>query len=230
VTELVFSLLRPYYHLWYVPAVVLMTLGLKALLRRFPATAVLIPALSIGIAYALLRFYFYHDLQKHYPTLFQVFIIIRKYHPDFFYFFLLGFILRADSWRPPPIFIGLLILMGVCMRVYLYEVLPLLLPGHSFWGFFRFPDFFLLKTALILFLPHLLSVDLGPVVRWLGANSLPVYLYHPLFIFLGKELAAGAGVNPYFYTLPLLLIFPPIIYLGTRIKWVNRILFGAVHG
>lgn len=225
--DLAYSLARPFWHLWYAPALVLMVLALKGLLRRFSPETVLVAALVFGIACGVARFYFYHPFRLEYPAAFKVYAAFRKYHPDFFYFLVPGFCMRNCGLRAPGSVVALLLLAGTCLRIYLHGLLPGILAGHSFWGFFRFPDFFVLNTGLALLVLRLLDLETGRITKWLGENSMGLYLYHPLFLFTGRRLATVSGLSPYFFTLPLLfLCFGPFFFLGTKIPAFNRIFFG----
>lgn len=196
---LVSSLLTPYYHLWFVPTLVIWVVGLAIILKlRIPLWFALIFSVLSSVLWASIG-------ADQLPKL--IALLNSKKVVYFFSFFLFGVMLRA--WqesghlsklnRPPTFLIALVALTAI---VYMQGLGAIKTPVKAFAWYGLNVALFLLSLVWInlskTVIPEVGLVPCEPrkMVVWsrvaqqletLGRLSLPIYLWHvlPLFLLFG---------------------------------------------
>ncbi len=184
----VYNLVFPGYHLWYIPALMLyITLfwALKKLNLRDGA----ILAVSIGFSLGFGLFGLYYIVPTYWNTPYSILHgIYSGLKPHYFGFFILGWYIRKHSHYEREqkfhffrfiMWTGFVILLGARIVMSL-----------DFVMFYTF-DFFLLNyCAIVLLFPIIKHVVLhknliiNRFLKWMSDNSLYIYLYHGMFVYL----------------------------------------------
>lgn len=153
--------------------------------------------------------------------------IEMSYKPHYYIFFFLGYYLasfKADRRLLKSIkYIFLSALIFFIFRVFYFFYL-----NRPFYSI----DFYCLNIFLIIGCLLFFSsadFDIAAGVRWIGVNSLPIYLYHPMVIMKSRALFMGKTNLPSWYALTIFLISLQIItiYFLGKIGIINRYVFGS---
>jgi fucose 4-O-acetylase-like acetyltransferase len=228
----------PYYHLWFIPTLVLWVLAFATLLKsRVPSFYVLLFFLSLSLIWASL------PSAEQWPFLAA---LLSKKVIYFFSFFLFGAWLRtAGSKKLRTLFsqfkILPMVVITACAGLYLINI-------GADKSLFKAGVWLILNLALITLLidsatskPSAASKPSvkSPVITAIGRDSLPIYLWHvvPMFILKGFDIHQSYPLLYYFVAgISMVLIVFAILRLeGSkeggkegRNKLIDRCLFGKV--
>ena len=212
----------PYYHLWFIPTLVLWVLGFAAALKlRLPFIFLLISCVLLSIIWAAVP---KADLGGFLAPFLSKKVIY------FFSFFLFGAWLKMPSskrfrklladFRVLPIAIALF-----CALPYLFNI------GADKTLLKSFAWLILNLSLISVLIQYAVSaVQSKPsIISEIGRNSLPIYLWHmlPLFILKGFDIHQSHTLVYYLLgSLGMLLIVWGILKLESRNKFIDRCLFG----
>jgi len=212
---------KPYYHLWFVPTLLLWVGALLVLLKtRLPLLAVCVLSAPLALAWSGIQMSFIPD------------VLLSKKVFFYAYFFFLGVVCRAylDKWQPliQRLRLVLLVLVAVCAIVYmLYCGQPSTPLSAVAW--------FALNTCLLfLLLDWILSNSTASqpkLLTLMGRHSLPIYLWHvvPMFLLKGLDIHHNQPWWYYFISISfcLGLVFM-VAKFENRSKFLNRWFYGVV--
>ncbi|MDD2389431.1 MAG: acyltransferase [Desulfobacterales bacterium] len=216
------SLIFPYYHLWYVPTLIVFIIVLRLCTSGSVTPVILlsVSALLVIPCEVMLSLEDSAELSGFVKDFCNV------YKPHYFLFFLLGFLITrvSDLKRYTAGFIAAGA-AGLVWRII------------SFWENHISVlniDFYVLNISLILVL--LLNLDsirvkknaMINIIKWIGRNSLPIYLWHVIVIMGCKSLATQhiGTFHWYLFTVILSCLFISSVYVASKISWFDSILFG----
>lgn len=218
--ELALSFLFPYYHLWYVPAILLYIFSAWLLVRlKFPLKALVVIALAVSAVC-----YYFGPVLNNSSNIVARFIVITA-RPQFFFFFCLGMVVKNNrnivQWSTTNLAVVAILAAltyGFCFSVPI-QWLSLL-------------AFFALNTTLVLLLVKGIMNDRLPrstFVEWLGINSLPVYLWHMIPVLFVMHFISPEIQLYTFYGVCLIAeaAFIRVTKVLTYISPLNRFAFGG---
>ena len=215
----------PYYHLWFIPTLVLWVLAFKAILK-----------LRVPLIFGLLLFLFASLVWATIPRSEQwVFLapILSKKVIYFFSFFLFGAWLRTSSSRKfRSIFSDFKVLpvtlIMACAGLYLLKI-------GADKSLFKAFVWAVLNIALITLMIDTATSNARAkrsMVSEIGRNSLPIYLWHlvPLFILKGVDMHQSHTLIYYLVgSAAMALIVFSILALEGKSKWLDRCLYGTAR-
>jgi len=216
------SLIFPYYHLWYVPTLIvfIVVLNLCVTCSVAPAILLSVSALLVIPCEVMLSL----EGSTGLPGFVKDFCNVYK--PHYFIFFLTGFFIT----RFPD-------LKHYTARFMAAGAAGLVWRIVSFWGndiSALSIDFYVLNIALIVVL--LLNLDRIrlkkiAMIKWIGKNSLPIYLWHVIVIMGCKSLDVQhiGTFHWYLFTVTLSCLFISSVYVASKISWFDSILFGRSY-
>lgn len=218
----------PYYHLWFIPTLVLWVLAFSALLKlRIPLLFALLFFLFTSLVWASMS---KPDLLAELPSFIAA--LLSKKVIYFFGFFLFGAWLRTSNSRKFRLLFNDFKVLPVTL-IMAFSALYLLNIGVE-RSLFRAFVWGVLNIALITFLIDMATSNIhakSSIVSEIGRNSLPIYLWHviPLFILKGFDFHQTHTLVYYFVgSISMLLITIAILRLEGKNKWIDRGLFGVV--
>jgi len=216
----------PYYHLWYIPTMVLWIIALRIVLKiRFP--------LSVILALASLVSLYWGCIPKQEQTALLAALTSKKVC-YFFSFFLFGAWLRSEQSRQllergkkytKPLLAILIVLAGIYLSGIGQD--PNITRGLAWWSMN------ILLIALAVPWSKQLAVpasSINNVFVAMGRNSLPIYLWHvaPLFILKGFDVHQSNAALYYSVSIvSLTVIVYLILYLENKSTCLNRALYGV---
>jgi acyltransferase len=220
--DLLYSFVSPFYHLWYIPAFllyILITWLFSKIVHRF------VFVLIFALLFSIIGYVLFLDPQiiknYHLAKLDTLFKIIK---PQFYFFFCIGVsakiyanILKWNKW-------GLFAILAIFTGIYIS-------------CFFQFNvllstiGFFVLNTALAILILHIASnnkVRRVKILEWIGVNSLPVYLWHvvPLYI-LEQTIYNTQKALFYIFSVLGVIIVILIIKMLSKVNYINKYIFGS---
>jgi fucose 4-O-acetylase-like acetyltransferase len=216
----------PYYHLWFIPTLVLWVLGFSLCLK-----------LRIKLRPLLYLFLFLSLIWAGLPKLEQwpiVQPVLSKKVFYFFSFFLFGAWLRTpESKKFRAVFKNFKVLpitlIMFCAGLYLLNI------GHE-KSFFRAAIWLIMNLTLITFLINevtsiAVTNEKKSVTSEMGRLSLPIYLWHfaPLFILKGYDIHQTQPLIYYSLGITsMAIICFAVLRLQGKSKFLDRCLYGAV--
>jgi len=231
---LVSFVVTPYYHLWFIPTLVLWVLAFATLLKlRIPSVYALVFFLALSLIWASL------PSSEQWSFLAPV---LSKKVIYFFSFFLFGAWLRtADSRKLRTLFSQFKILpmvaISACAGLYLINI-------GADKSLFKACVWLALNLALITLLidsatsKHSATSKRSAknsIISAIGRNSLPIYLWHvvPMFILKGFDIHQSYPLVYYFVaSISMVLIVFAVLWLAEpkngRNKLIDRCLLGVV--
>jgi acyltransferase len=219
----------PQVWLWYIPficlAIVLTTIFLKL---NVSDKSIVIFTFLISLSWILVYYYILSPSDS--GTILDQ--INYSYRPEYLCFFALGFYMRNNEIKD-----SLVTLSGYALIVFfLYRVYYSSIPQEN--GFlsihFFTVDFYLLNISLLIFSLKRISVMEFPSlsrIKWIGKNSLPIYLWHIPVLAIGiilynKHILNGTGWC-LFNLCGILLLFVAIYFLS-KFRFFDEYFFGNV--
>jgi fucose 4-O-acetylase-like acetyltransferase len=218
--DMVLSFLFPYYHLWYVPAILLYIFSAWLLVRlKLPLKILVVIALLVSA-----MCYYFGPALSDSSNIVARFVVITV-RPQNFFFFCLGMVVKnyrnIGNWRTAGLAVAAVLAAlayGYCFSVPIQWLSAL--------------AFFAMNTTLILLLVKGIINDRLPrstFVEWLGINSLPVYLWHMIPVLFVMHFISPEIQLYTFYGVCLIaeVAFIRIIKVLTFFKSLNKLAFGG---
>lgn len=214
----------PYYHLWFIPTLVLWVLAFSTVLKlRIPLFAAML--------FFLLAALIWSSIPKSEQWAFIAPFLSKKVI-YFFGFFLFGAWLRTPNskkirslltdFKVLPV-----ALIVACSSLYLINI------GLD-KSLFRGLIWLVLNITLITLLIDSATSNAKAkrsLISDIGRNSLPIYLWHvvPLFVLKGFDIHQTQALVYYFVgSVSMVLIVFAILRFEGRRKWIDRVFFGVV--
>jgi len=216
------SLLRPFYHLWFIPAWIVYQ-GILRISQKYKLNKHRVLWISAGICWLFTS----EQTAIHFTNFSPFSEIFNILRPQFFVFFVLGYYIKTSpeivptnlqrSFEKPVhaavsilLFIGFYFFRNECPQwTDLYPHLYLVL------------YFYLNLSLVFLMFNHIKNDSLprNPFLEWFGVQSLLVYLWHPLGILFAKYLISYQPTHIFYMsatssTLSILII----IYFYDKIR------------
>lgn len=210
----------PYNHLWFIAAYFSwITITWLAGKLHVPLWALLVFAIGLVVTVYFIRKYPPWDAGNPSSQVYSS-LIFQIYRPHLYIYFVIGLMLRNNSFSIKiwPVAIVTLSLFVVLMLSFLYR-----------FSFVQWLLYFF-NTGLLFILVQYAKKDSLPHakwIEWIGVNSMAVYLWHmvPLII-VSQHIPASPTVLYYTVSFAAVIAFSAIIYFLTKIKPVNKYLFG----
>jgi fucose 4-O-acetylase-like acetyltransferase len=214
----------PYYHLWFIPTLMLWVLAFGTLLKlRVPTLYGLIFFLALSLIWA--------TVPKAQQWAFLAPVLSKKVI-YFFSFFLFGAWLRTSGSRKfralfSQFKILPMVVISAAAGLYLINI-------GADKSLLKACVWVILNLALIALLLDSATSNISAkasVFSDIGRNSLPIYLWHmvPMFILKGFDVHQTHELVYYFAaSLSMVLLVFAILRLEGRNKWTDRCLFGVV--
>lgn len=221
------DVIYPYYHLWYIPAYLFATIFCFFTIKfNIPSLLVLIITASVTSFWFLT--YRNSSLE---PEQLPVFFLGDKRIYGYLLFFYLGFAIRNKilNLRPNAILLAILIgITSLAILVFIFKHLPeysLLIP------------YLICNVCLIFFIVIYTSSQNwtnNKFILFLNTQSLGVYLYHPLFIFMAYQYLENPQRDKS-NTLEAIIIFvittllsAVLVWLFTQFEFTNKYVLGNI--
>lgn len=224
----IYDIIYPYFHLWYVPAYVLgAVLCFWVIKFNIPTFIVLLFTTAITVAWFLI----YRDPKLPIPEL-PVYFLGEKRFYSYLLFFFLGFALRNQLIKLRPNAILLLLFIGLSF----IAIIGIIYKGQAFFDFFVLP-YLILNISLIFFTIIYTSSQnwtQNKFIVFLNNQSLGLYLYHPMFVFMAYEYLEDPKMNQtdnltglfiFFITVALTSL---LVWLFTQFEITNKYVLGNV--
>lgn len=210
----------PIYHLWFVPALFLCII-LVWIFKKFKLQnhLILIVSIVISLAWYFIFLTGYIELDSSFKFLYKY---VNRLRPFYFCFFVFGLYLRNTEIDLKYFnYIGILVISIFIIRVlffYTNKIITL--------------DFYFFNFALILFsvlLVRKIKFEKFKVIKWIGKNSLPIYLWH--YAFLLDDQISELGVPPNIALLLNYLLMIGVIvsiFFLSKVEFINKYVFGNI--
>jgi fucose 4-O-acetylase-like acetyltransferase len=206
------NILYPYYHLWYIPAYVF------AVIFCYFTQKLKIPTWLILLFTALITSFWFVTYRNNValPQDLPLYFLGDKRIYGYLFFFYLGFAIRNKiiNFRPNAwLLMATILLTGITILLFIFKHLPeytLLLP------------YLFCNISLILFVIIYTAKQNwtnNPFIQFLNNQSLGIYLYHPLFIFMAYQYLDNPEMNKT-SNLDGGIIFVIATFLSTVLVWL----------
>ncbi len=227
--EWVEKLIYPYYHLWFIPALLFMIFLLWVVEKlQIPPLAVLLGSLCITVLW--FAYFQWIDLQLAQQNLFYHFLGDKR-SVIYFFFFFLSYSLKnfKQGWLGAIDFRKLAIILLV--------LTPLLVVSNYLKGNpirpYYYTLFYLLFNVTIIYtvLSHLINVKIKNAILQFSNNySMAIYLYHYIILtqlheIIGHNYDEGIVLTTYLFVGTSLILLPAIKLLSS-IPAIDLIVFG----
>lgn len=224
--DLILSYLHtPYYHLWFIPTLVLWVLAYRMILK------VKVTLLFVVFVFSLISLYWACVPKAEQLSIFSQ--LVSKKVIYFFSFFLFGAWLRAAApanikrfvWQFRWIFLGMIVILQL---VYLSHI------GVEKSAIRGITWFTLNVLLIMLAIPWFIAMDINygyvsSVIVAIGRNSLPIYLWHvvPLFLLKGFDMHQ---TQPLFYYICGIVVTIIIVWFVLQFEARNKVVNCLVYG
>ena len=220
---LVRHFIKPYFHLWFVPSLLLWMALTRFLFKNVRSSAKRLwwVVFVSFLFYGLSHWVDFDELPSYYSPLdgFQ-----SIYRLQYWIFFIWGVFLRQNrNWLAP--------IKG--MR-WIYPLYFLLVIGNFYWNHWILDwMFFFIANVMLLFQ---VAVDVYQykgqgvrVLNWLGMESMGIYLWHYACTMLIKFWVGIENILHYYaWNIVGLGITFSLLYLFTKNKWTHQIMMGVL--
>lgn len=212
--------LYPYYHLWYVPAVLLFIVYLKFFYYLYQRRLNVI-IYFLAVLCLLTTLYFETYVQWHLSNhwLYQALGDKRFYY--FFAYFACGFLLSNHKNKLPfyskYALLGLFVALFVCH----YTKVDYVAGAAKVIANFAL-------IVWVLYLCQYQKIPTVPLLVKIGEVSLPIYLWHILLLLLLQKLPVGVGIYYLLSLLVFVLFVVLVIYFEDKNAIINRLFYGKV--
>lgn len=208
------TIMNPYYHLWYIPAVILFVLYTKCLVTMPGKVSFVIGAISAFLITVLSRIYGDTINEMGWAKLFGD---SRYYY--YYYYFLIGYIMSR---------------YGLGQRVSINTKNWTLLLFFLFFtyqiDFLRSFCYVLINSAIIILAISLCEKQRSVNMNYLaaiGKVSLPIYLWHVLPLVIFKRIFINGGLEYYIYSgVSICMLIFALVGFENRSFYLNRFLYG----
>lgn len=223
----VFHILYPYYHLWYIPAYIF------AVIFCYFTLKLKIPTWVVLLFTALITSFWFVTYRNNpaLPKDLPLYFLGDKRIYGYLLFFYLGFAIRNKiiNLRPNAwLLMTVISIASLAILALIYKHLPdytLLLP------------YLICNIGLVFFVIIYTAKQNwtnNPIIQFLNSQSLGIYLYHPLFIFMAYQYLENPEMNKS-STLEGSIIFviatlfsTVLVWLLTQFKITNKYLLGNI--
>lgn len=209
----VYDIIHPFFHLWYVPAYILAVIVCYWVIKfKIPSFLVLILTACITVAWFLI----YRDPKLPINELPLYFLGEKRFY-SYLLFFYIGFALRNSIIKLRPNALLLLFLIGLSF----VGIVGIIFKGQQFFNFFVIP-YLILNISLIFFTIIYTSSQNwtdNAFIHFLNNQSLGIYLYHPMFIFIAYEYLDDPKMNQT-DNLTGFIIFGITVLLTSTLVWL----------
>jgi fucose 4-O-acetylase-like acetyltransferase len=220
--------LKPYYHLWFILGFLGYIFVTWCMLKLRFKTWMMIAVATVVSIISKYEIYEWYEITNE-----KLLDIIVKLHYDFriynLLFFIIGMLLREYLSRQPQpkklLQITVILLMAASVyNVYLY-----------FYDFniSKRMIYYVLNLPLLYLLLNLAKRGVFPRSRgieYIGKNSMAFYLWHVIPLIASKNMVGEENTAMYYILcLSFLGITTLLIYLLSKISFINRYLFGALQ-
>lgn len=216
IRHIIGSIIYPFYHLWYIPAVLLFVFYTKIIYKN----NILILSIFVVSSAISIVWYAYGDYLGDSVALMKYIGDKRFYY--YYAFFLMGYILGHNTVK-----IKTEILLILCITIFIINytlTLPLLL-NAVLWYFFNICLIILTVNTC-----HKLSITNSNIIIRLGQTSLPVYLWHVAVISVVTAFI-DSDKSIYYVVVTSLIIVLSILFITTRNKnrFLNIFFYGETN-
>ncbi len=224
----VYDIIHPFFHLWYVPAYILAVIVCYWVIKfKIPSFLVLILTACITVAWFLI----YRDPKLPINELPLYFLGEKRFY-SYLLFFYIGFALRNSIIKLRPNALLLLFLIGLSF----VGIVGIIFKGQQFFNFFVIP-YLILNISLIFFTIIYTSSQNwtdNAFIHFLNNQSLGIYLYHPMFIFIAYEYLDDPKMNQTdnltgFIVFGItVLLTSTLVWLLTQFEITNKYVLGNI--
>lgn len=220
VSLLLAYLTKPYYHLWFIPTLLIWIGSLVLILKaRLPILLLCVLCAPLSLAWAGL------------DSLAIPQVLLSKKVFFYAYFFFLGMVCRSylDSWHQivKRLLLPLIAVSVICAGFYIQQCG---LPKTAFVAL----AWFILNTILVLLTLNWILNEHRPqpakLITLMGRHSLPIYLWHVLPMFLLKGFNIHQTYPSLYYLLSIascILIVYMVAKFENRYSTLNRWFYGV---
>ena len=210
---------KPYYHLWFIPTLLLWVAALLVILKvRVPLLIVCLLFAPVSLAWAGLDMSFV-------PA-----VLLSKKVFFYAYFFFLGMVCRTylNSWQHTVkrLRIPLIVLAVICAVFYIFYCGQPATPVSAL-------AWFILNTLLVFLTLHWILVrsdaEQPKLLTLMGRHSLPIYLWHVLPMFLLKGLDVHQTQATLYYLVSIVFCIV-LIFLVAKFEKRSSLLDRWVYG
>jgi len=221
------NILYPYYHLWYIPAYLI------AVIFCYFTLALKIPSLFVLITTVLITSYWFilyrNNLQQ--PEQLPLYFLGDKRIYGYLLFFYLGFAIRNKiiNFRPNVfVLISLIGITIIAILAFIFKHLPefnLLIP------------YLICNICLVFFILIYTSSQNwinNKFLKFLNDQSLGIYLYHPLFIFIAyqwlqnPERDKSSSIEALIIFVITTVFSTVLVWIFTKFEITNKYVLGNV--
>jgi len=232
IKDIIFFFISPYNHLWFIPALFGWILVLWILLKfKMTPKDILVFSILFTIFWVLV---IESNLYTEVSLLDSVFSKFRfKAFGNEFLFFFVGFWLgchiRDDDRLRSNHFDLVWIFIILIPALFLFRIFYF----YNFAQPFYTIDYYMFNVSTIvcaMFIVKDRHFNRVKILKWVGKQSLPFYLYHVVIVIITVEQYNNrVHVNVwYLITYSMMLLLIPIIFFLSRIGFVDRYIFGNV--
>jgi fucose 4-O-acetylase-like acetyltransferase len=212
------TIMNPYYHLWYIPAVIMFVLYTKCLVTMPGKVSFVIGTISAFLITVLTGIYgdainemgwahFFGDSRYYY----------------YYYYFLIGYIMSRYG-------LG----QRVSINAMNWTLIFFLLFFANQFDFLRSFCYVLINSAIIILAISLCEKKRSANNKFLaviGKVSLPLYLWHVLPIVLFKRIYTNGGLEYYIYSgISICMLIIALVGFENKSFYLNRFLYGIPFG
>lgn len=230
------AILLPVSALWYTPVLFFFIIFIwyfkKKQYQDFKL--LIIAILLIIVIFWWVNFYYFPKVGNRTYDDIMTFKLVKKYRPQYFIFFILGYLIRNREITPKIKKI-IKTLSYFIIPLYIFNLYVYFVIYNEFTWYNTIPTFFFLNICLIPFILLKMSnwrFQRWKSLKWLGKNVQPVYLYHVLILLISIDYLLG-NMNVYLWfvmTLFLIFILIIVIYIFDRIdnRFIKLAFFGEI--
>lgn len=224
----IYDIIYPFFHLWYVPAYILAVIVCFWVIKfKIPNFLILILTICCTVGWFLI----YRDPKMPIPELPLYFLGEKRFY-SYLLFFYIGFALRNNIIKLRPNALLLIILIGFSF----IGIIGIIYKGEQFFNFFVVP-YLILNASLIFFTIIYTSSQNwtnNKFIHFLNNQSLGIYLYHPMFIFIAYEYLEDPKMNKtdnstglFIFALTVVLT-STLVWLFTQFEITNKYVLGNI--
>lgn len=224
IVVLVRHFIKPFFHLWFIPSLILWMALTRFLYLRVRSSAkrfwwvIIVSFLFYGISHGV-------DFDK-LPRYFAPLDTFQSiYRMQYWIFFIWGVFLRQNiQWLAP--------IKG--MRL-IYPIYLLSVVANFYWSHWSYEWlYFYIANVLLLFQ---VASDINPykgkgsnALNWIGAESMGIYLWHYACTMLIKHwIGTDDMVSYYLWNMVGIGLTFILLYLMTKNKWTHQIVMGVIE-
>lgn len=210
VESILYSFLYPYYHLWYIPAVILFVFYTRVLEESSGLVYVLLCLIFVGLTIL------FSGYSSDISDVEELKFLGDKRFYYFFTYFYMGYLISIGKININTYILSFFFVVGILI----YS-----LSGSKFDV--GLGEFIANSSLILIAIPVMSRVGGIGFLSKIGKNSLPIYLWHVLPFLALKHI----GMELSHYYIVSFVFFSVFIYLTIRLngknKWLNRYFYGG---